>query len=349
MGVGQLLLRVGTLRAVLLPAVGDLLLRVLDLRQGVVVDVVVPLVGPLPGQVLHLVRQAVDLVVVGVGPGLRRVRDGQIDLVVGLKVKALLRQIDEGGHTAAADGAGAPLVVEVVGGVHQSHQGVAVVGQQVQGVLVVVGGDRHLGAQVLLGEVPGVPQTLVGRLRHPARRQLRVVDSLGEGPGGDDHLLVPRLHEEVGIHRAPGPGDAVQGGEGRHVLLRVAQGGHKLEVKELILCHVVDPCGHHGGLTQPQPGKEANAQGDDRQDRQVAAQALADLPQGGFQQRPYHSISSTGTGEGLISSEMTAPFFTWITRSAMAVRALLWVMMMTVIPRWRLMSWRSFKMALPVL
>ena len=48
-------------------------------------------------------------------------------------------------------------------------------------------------------------------------------------------------------------------------------------------------------------------------------------------------------------TDSTVPFFTWITRSAMAVRALLWVMIITVMPSRRLITWRSLRIALPVL
>ena len=62
----------------------------------------------------------------------------------------------------------------------------------------------------------------------------------------------------------------------------------------------------------------------------------------------YHSISSTGVGLGFSVISATVPFLMRITRSAMGVRALLWVMTMTVTPPLRQLSCKSFKTALPV-
>lgn len=65
--------------------------------------------------------------------------------------------------------------------------------------------------------------------------------------------------------------------------------------------------------------------------------------------RRYHSISSTGVGCGLTCEDRTVPDLIRITRSAMAVRAWLWVMTMTVRPVWRQVSCSSFSTLLPVL
>ena len=63
---------------------------------------------------------------------------------------------------------------------------------------------------------------------------------------------------------------------------------------------------------------------------------------------PYHSISSTGTMCSFLTMDVTVPFFTVITLSAMAVRALLWVMTTTVLPSLRQVSCKSFNTCLPV-
>ena len=55
-----------------------------------------------------------------------------------------------------------------------------------------------------------------------------------------------------------------------------------------------------------------------------------------------------GVARSFRSTAVTVPLLTRMTRSAMAHRALLWVMMMTVMPRRRLVSCSSFRIALPV-
>ena len=63
----------------------------------------------------------------------------------------------------------------------------------------------------------------------------------------------------------------------------------------------------------------------------------------------YHSILSTGTGSGFVSVLCTVPLLMWITRSAMAVSAVLCVMTMTVRPVWRQVSCNRRSTCLPVL
>ena len=345
----QLLFRVRPLTAVLVPAVGQVDLRVLDLAHGVRIDRVVPQPGPPVDGLLDFRLDGIDLLLIGIGICFRRVFHGQEDFVIGLEVKPILRNIYVSGYAPAADGAGPPLKVEVVGRQDQPDDRILPAVQELAGVLVIVGRYGQRAPQVLLAEAAEVAQALVCRLRHPARTQLGNVDALRQGVGLDDGLLpVPGFRQKVRVYRAPGRLNAVQSGKIGHVLLCKAQSGQQPEVKEPLLRQIPDPCSGHGGLAGPQPREKAYAQKHDGQDCQIPPQALPDLPPGAFQQRLYHSIASTGTGAALISSLVTEPFFTWITRSAMAVRALLWVMMTTVMPCWRLMSCKSCKMALPV-
>ena len=51
--------------------------------------------------------------------------------------------------------------------------------------------------------------------------------------------------------------------------------------------------------------------------------------------RIYHSILSTGIGSAFISTDCTMPLLIRMTRSAMAARAELCVMTITVLPIWR--------------
>ena len=291
------------------------------------------------------------MVLVSVGVGRLLVLQSQEDFIVSLKIESVLGYVNEGGHAAAADGACPPLVVEVVGGPGQSYDGILVIAQKLPCVLFVGGGHGQRSADNVHRQIAGVGQALVGGLRHPSGLQMGEVDAVCKGVGFYHHLL-PRIDfgEEVGGHRSPGLGYAFHPGEGIHVLPGEPQRGDQLEIKQGLLVQVFLARSHHVRLADAQSGEESHAQSHNGQDRQIAAHALADLPQGGSKQRlNHHSISSTGTGWSLTSWEVTVPFFTWITRSAMAVRALLWVMMMTVMPFFRLMSWSSLRMDLPVL
>ena len=122
----------------------------------------------------------------------------------------------------------------------------------------------------------------------------------------------------------------------------------------------------HGGRSGAQAGQKGHRQGRQDENGQKAAQRLPDFPEGVCQNRAaagpvsrqsgpllsvksrYHSISSTGVGWGLYSEASTRPLLMWITRSAMGVMAVLWVMTTTVMPRRRQVSWSSLRMDFPV-
>ena len=348
-GIVQLCLRIGPLGMILLPAIGDFHFRVGDLFHGFGVNGIVPHLRPLTKKLLYAVLQLVPPQAVGIGIGFPHVRHGQEHLVVDLEVKTVFRDVYRSGHAAAAQRAGPPLIVEVVGEPCQSHDGVSTAVEQFPDILIVFLRHGQHPAQVLLQEILRVPQALAGSLGHPARRQLGEVDAFRQGVGLHDHLnSLLDLREKVGIYRTPGGSHVLPGGKSVHILPGKAQGGQEPEIIEFLLLQIFDSGSHHIRLAGPQSGEKADSQTHNGQNRQIASRALADFPQGGAKQRLYHSISSTGAGQSLMSTDSTVPFFTWITRSAMAVRALLWVMMTTVMPFFRLISCKSFRMDLPV-
>ena len=67
-----------------------------------------------------------------------------------------------------------------------------------------------------------------------------------------------------------------------------------------------------------------------------------------FHSFTYHSISSMGTAFSFRRTSLMVPFLTLITRSAIAVKAELWVIISTVMPDFRLASCNSCKIAFPV-
>ncbi len=263
-GVVQLIFRVGLLPMVVLPAVRDFLLGIGDRLHGLGVDVVVALLRPLVHHVLHRRLHFVPPGVVGVGVCLAGIGHGQVDFVIDLKVEPLLGDIHIGGHAAAAHGAGAPLEIEVGRGPGQSHDRIALAAQKLPGVLTVVPGYRQGPAQHILGKILGVPQALVGLLRHPSRRQGGEVHILRQGMGPDHRLIaLPEVRQEIGVHCPPGGLHSLQGGEGRRILLRKAQAGQQPEVVQPLLVQIVHSGSHHGRLAGPEAGEEAHSQAHD--------------------------------------------------------------------------------------
>ena len=346
LGVG-----VGLLLLVVRVFLVQLRLRVVDLLLRVVHQAAVAQVGPRLGLRLQTILKVGQRGVVLVGIDLARSVDVHEDLGEVVQIEAPVGQVDEARQAAGADAGVAALIVQVVGGIGDAHQGVAAVAELLQRVRVVGLGEQNLAADVLLGEEARVAHHLVVGLRHAPGDQAQAVHLFRQGVGAQRAVVAVRAgEEEVRPHRALGAVHALQGSKIVLILRSKAERGNQAVVEQVVFPHVGVPGAHHCGAADAQAAEEAHAQRDDRQYGEIAAPVLFDGPERGFFQRlHYHSISSTGTARSLTRSESTVPLLSSITRSAMAVRAELWVMMMTVMPLLRAVSCKSFRMALPVL
>ena len=138
------------------------------------------------------------------------------------------------------------------------------------------------------------------------------------------------------------------GGDFVCICLVKSEGTHQTEIVHLVLLGVFVQRMYHRGLCQPQAAEKADAERNDRHDRQKPAEAAPDLAHCHFQHPRHHSMLSTGTGASLRCTPMICPLLTRMTRSAIAVRAELWVMMTTVMPFSRLCFCKSARICLPV-
>ena len=279
---------------------------------------------------------------------------GQIDLRVKFLLDAVHGDVAIGADGAAADGGGAPLHVQIHGGADGSHDGVDLVTEGLQGGLGVVLGDvEGLADDGLVKEV-ALHHALIRGGRHPSVLQGGAVEPLGDGHELEDRVLVvAHMYQHIQGNRALGIGNTVEPGEGEHIIVRPAVAVYHLQIEHILLIRVVLHRGDHVHLGHLQTGEQSRTQGDDGDDGDVSADGMAD---GLGQISPhhvlsshYHSISEISWGLGLTVTEATVPLWTRMTRSAMAVRAALWVMMMMVMPVLRPVSCRSRRMALPVL
>ena len=349
------IVELGVCVALLLLVVRELLvqlgLRVVNLLLRVVHQAAVAKVSPRLGLRLQQLLKVGQRSVVFLGVDLARRVDVYEDLREVVQIEAVVGQVDEARKGSRADAGVAALVVQVVGGVGDAHEGVAAVAEHLQRIRVVGLGEQHLAADVRLGEEARVAYHLIVRLRHAPGDQAQAVDILREGVGAQRAVVAVRAGaEEVRPDRALGGVHALQGSKIVLILRCEAQRGNQAVVEQVVFLYVFVAGAHHGGAADAQAAKEAHAQRNDRQYGEITAPVLVDGPERGFFQRlHYHSISSTGTARSLTRSESTVPLLSSITRSAMAVRAELWVMMMTVMPLLRAVSCNSFRMALPVL
>ena len=134
---------------------------------------------------------------------------------------------------------------------------------------------------------------------------------------------------------------ALQPRNGIKLLLRPAIGADQAQVKHILRIHIFLARGHHIRFGHQQTHEHTGAQSYDCNDCKIASQGFQNGLQQIFAHRiflHYHSISAIFWGFSLIFTDVTVPLRTLITRSAMAVSAPLWVMMITVMPVFRPVS-----------
>ena len=209
----------------------------------------------------------------------------------------------------------------------------------------------------------GVDHTLIGGSGHPSGQQYQTVQVgrvLGYGVGGQllhphhRQLFVPvpagfqvcKLHRHHSLY-------ALNTGNGVDVCLGQAQGGKHPQVKDVLPGKVFISGQPHTWGKAHQAGQHHDPQQHDAKQGDEAAEIAFEIPQDIFAitfcHDAHHSICSTGTGCLLTSLERIWPLRTWMTRSAMAVRAELWVMTITVWPVVRQVFCKRASTDLPVL
>ena len=220
--------------------------------------------------------------------------EADVDVGVIVAVKTLVGDVGKGHHRAGAQGGAAALVVEVGGGVAQPDDGVFTVGEHVERVLVVGLGKDDLLADAVHGEELRVGHGFASGAGQAPGGEADLIDVLGEGVEDDHagHVQAGDVHQRVLTDGAGGGGDAGDAGKGVGVALIEAHGGDEAVIVHALAVQIVVARLYHGVAADAQAAKKAHAKGDDRQDRQIPPQALADLPQGTFLQRLHITTRS---------------------------------------------------------
>ena len=353
-GVGQLLVGLGLAVVIFLPAVVDLGLGLA--HHLVVTGLAAHLIDGLH-PVGHRIHQRAVLVVKAVQAGGALHRQIGFGVIVG--GKRCVRHVQNHLHGAAAHAGRLPLKRKIVGIVHDAHHGE---GGLVHGVaqIFVVRVQRQRVADVVAAVQrvhAGLHHTLVGVLRPAAVGQGQPVDDVlpfrvgGQGVHTADQLAAVLLHQQVGGFAALHLCHAVHLLQRRHVVLGQAQGGHHTQVKQVAAVQVLLHGILHVRGGGQQPCQEAHTQRHNGKNGDEPAFASLEGAQNIFLVTVchYHSILSTGVGSGFVLISMTRPLLMRMTRSAMAARALLWVMTMTVRPFCRQVFCKSSNTCLPVL
>ena len=128
------------------------------------------------------------------------------------------------------------------------------------------------------------------------------------------------------------------------VLFRKPQCTDHLQIHEFFPVKIDIPGTFHIRRSRLDTGIKSHTQGHNKKDRKKTVSAFSYFHKKIFSQCfllhtfTYHSMVSTDTGCSFLCISDTFPFLIRITRSAIGVRAELWVMTITVIPRSRHMS-----------
>ena len=260
-----------------------------------------------------------------------------MNLRVVAHIEGIFRHKEVIGNAAAAHRSIASGIVHIQRCAHQTHNGKAILGQLVQGGRGIVVGNHHCLADGVLFVPEAVCQALVGCGGHSALQEHQLVNLAGEGIKAVDGRLRPLLlvHNQIGVKYALCHLHPRELRNGRQLFLVPSVGAEQTQIEHILRIRIGLAGGHHVHFCGTQAHKDACSQSNDHGDGNIAPQ--------GFDNRPaeipphhisphYHSISAMSIGCSLISMLQTVPFFTRITRSAIAVRALLWVMITTVMP-----------------
>ena len=313
-------------------------------------------------QGLQRVRHRLDGILIGLGEGLLFLGLLHRHKSVGIYLQAetVLHGISDQIDLAVPDIAGFPLDGHVIGACDHAHHRKGIHGQGAAEVRVVGGktdgipdGNRIAAHDSFLHHAfPRLFWQAALYQLHPIQIGL-LLPAEGEAVDTGQQGAVPLRNQQrirrIGGHdvrdsrRVPDDGD---------VLLGQTHGGKHSDIHQVGF--IVVPVGGYphirGGGQKSR--KEPDTQRGNGENRQKPADALPDLPKNhlcvGFL-HSYHSILSTGVGSVFSSEETTVPLLIWITRSAIAVSAWLWVITITVRPVFRQVSCSSFSTALPVL
>ena len=335
----QAVLILGKALVVFLPAIGK--------------EAFIPFLGQNLYLGFYLLRKVIHCLIVFICVGFVVPGHGDIYPGIVVHVKGIPGYVDIGSHRAVSQGGVIPVHVHKQRRGNIAYNGEGLVVEAFQRFRLVGVCNPELvvqGSSVL--EV-GICQTFVGGLRHPAFQKIYLIYLLGDGINLVNCLGLGISHRTDDIH-IDGPFHIHHLGK-LFYRLRLLQAPaiviEQGQVVHILSVHIIPGCFHHGNLAGQQSHKQAGTQCNNRHNGNIPAHGF---PYGTPQVSShhvlfhYHSISEILCGCSFRVSDTTVPFFTRITRSAMAVKALLWVMMMMVIPVFLPVSCKSCKMALPV-
>ena len=103
-----------------------------------------------------------------------------VDLGIVIAIKALIGDVGKGQHRSVAQRGAAPLVIHIGWRVAQADDGIFIIGEHIQRIFIVGGGNAHGGADAVHREKRGVDHHFIGGAGQTAGGEADFVDVLGE-------------------------------------------------------------------------------------------------------------------------------------------------------------------------
>ena len=341
-GVRQFLLRFSLPIFIFFFAVQIFLIAILIFLFSVLLQVLKSLLSEFFRLRFDSVDGIIQSVIVPIGINGIRPGDSQGNFRIIIDIKRIFQDIVIVFQGSAANSGCSPVAVHVQRCCHAAHDGKRLFHKRIQGILIIFGGNGHRLPQKAVLPVESVSQTLSGVLRHPSASQRHLADGLRQRVKAVNRLLLGCcLSNQVHPDNAFGILHLIHGGKFLHILRAPAVIAYRPDIVHILLVHELLTGRHHVSLRHQKTGKQAGSQCNNRRNGDVPPKRFQNgLAQIGAHciSFHYHSISAIFCGCSFIVTEETVPFFTRITRSAMEVNALLWVMMIMVIPVFRPVS-----------
>ena len=277
----------------------------------------------------------------------------QINFRIVFDIQCFLGDIVIVGNGAAAHRGGPPVHVHIEGGRHIANNGKGLAAHHIQRIRIIVHRNGHDFSQVAVVVAESVRKAFIRPLRHPSALKIHLVHRFGHGvePVNGVLLRVACGRDQIHIGNPFRCLHTLQFGKLLHIFFCPSVVADGPQIEHVLPVHKLLARCDHVRLGHQQTHKHRRPQRDDGGDGYVSSKGfdngLAQILAHGVSFH-YHSISEISCGCSFRVVETTVPFFTRITLSAIEVRALLWVMMITVMPVFLPVSWSSLRMALPV-
>ena len=274
--IGQLLLRPG-----LLLVVGGL--RAVERFLGVGADLLIADLGSRLSQFFERVEHRLHPFFIRLVEGIEigGSLHGQVQVGIVFLRKILLQKIHKAFQRTASHGAGSQRDGEVRRGLHKAHHRKRIAGQRVAERAVRVlhrdgVPDCKAGRIAHRGRAH---HALAGLLRHAAlgeRGTVEIIVSVfreirGEGVQSRHHVLFTHAHNLIGAVARHDAFHALRVPDGRHVVLRQAEGAHKAHIHKAGAVKIGIRCGPHIRRGGAQTAVEARPQRHNNQKRKEPA------------------------------------------------------------------------------